>query len=118
MFLRPRIQESLARTLKPLGCDGLVLDAFAGGPILETGPVAAARYLPKARRQRGYAALMALGAELGITVRVSGITNPDFRTPRPAEPEAEPRQRLLPHFEETFRQATQALAGASSPNEG
>jgi DNA repair photolyase len=103
LFLRSRIQENLVRTLKPLGWDGLVVDAFQGGPILETGPVAAARYLPKARRQRGYATLMALGADLGITVRVNGITNPDFRPPRPPEAVAGPRQRLLPHFEETFQ---------------
>jgi DNA repair photolyase len=105
LFLRSRIQDNLARALKPYGRDELVLGAFAGGPVLEAGLVAAARYLPKARRQRGYAALMALGAERGITVRVSSLTNPDFRAlPSSATP-APPRQRLLPHFEEGARQA-------------
>jgi DNA repair photolyase len=104
MFLRPRIQENLCRTLEPLGYNEGVQDAFRGGPILEAGPVAAAQYLPKARRQRGYAALMALAAEVGITVRVSGMTNPDFRAPPPAQPTAADPQRMLPPFEETFCQ--------------
>jgi hypothetical protein len=51
---------------------------------LTAGPIAPARYLPKARRQRGYAALVALAAGHGIGVSVSGTTNPDFRSPRPA----------------------------------
>jgi len=100
MFLRPRIQDNLVAALKPLGWDQLVLDAFGGGPILEAGQIAQARYLPKQRRQRGYAALMALAADLGITVKVSGISNPDFRTSRASDSEARPRQRLLPTFED------------------
>jgi hypothetical protein len=100
MFLRPRMQDNLVAALKPLGRDEEVLAEFAGGPILETGSVTPARYLPKARRQRGYAALMALAANLGITVRISAFSNPDFRTGRPVEPEPRSRQRLLPHFED------------------
>jgi hypothetical protein len=40
--------------------------------------------LPKSRRQRGYAALMAMAAVHGITVSVCSATNPDFSTPAPA----------------------------------
>jgi hypothetical protein len=99
MFLRPRIQENLAAALRPHGWDQLVLDEYQGGPVLQSDAIAPARYLPKPRRQRGYAVLMALASELGIAVSVSGITNPDFRTPPKAD--LRPRQRLLPHFEET-----------------
>jgi DNA repair photolyase len=101
LFLRSRIEDNLAAALKQHGWDKWVAEAFAGGPDLQQGRGAPARYLPKARRQRGYAALMALAAGLGIAVRVSGASNPDFRTPRPAE--ARPRQRLLPPFEEDLR---------------
>jgi hypothetical protein len=66
--------------------------------VLGEGTLAPARYLPKTRRQRGYAALMALAAGYGITVRVSGITNPDFGRPRRTESRAVTRQRLLPSF--------------------
>ncbi len=98
LFLRPRIQENLAKALQPLGLDEAVGDAFRGGPFLETGAVATAHYLPKPRRQRGYAALMALASELGIGVGISGLTNPDFQ-PGHAAPLPRPRQRLLPPFE-------------------
>jgi DNA repair photolyase len=98
MFLRPRIHDNLSAALAPHGWDRLVLDAYAGGPMLETESIAPARYLPKPRRQRGYAVLMSLASEMGITVAVSGVTNPDFRAPPRSS--SRPRQRLLPHFED------------------
>jgi DNA repair photolyase len=101
MFLRPRIQDNLSAALKPHGWDRLVLDCFTGGPVLQTESIAPARYLSKARRQRGYAVLMALASELGITVGVSGVTNPDFRAPMKSEPRS--KQRLLPQFEDGAR---------------
>jgi DNA repair photolyase len=99
MFLRPGIRANLARVLEPLGWDKTVFDAFAGGPILSGRGLAPAQYLPKARRQRGYAALMALAAEREITVTVSAATNPDF-TPsqRPNQPPAPGRRLLAPRF--------------------
>ncbi len=97
LFLRPGIQESLARALAAHGWPD-VLEQYAGGPMLKSDGVAAARYLPKARRQRGYAALMALAAEFGISVSVCGLTNPDFGRPRPVA--------------ETPRISLAALAGA------
>jgi DNA repair photolyase len=98
MFLRPRIQENLVQALGPYGWDRALLEAFAAGPILQAGNVAAARYLPKARRQRGYATLMALAANHGIKVSVSSITNPDFAygSNQPATRRAGP---VLPLFE-------------------
>jgi DNA repair photolyase len=98
LFLRPRIEENLAGALAPHGWDRAVLDAFAGGPLLHGGPIAAARYLPKGRRQRGYATLIALAANLGMSVRVNSVTNPDFTPPRnrPTYPAPQP---VLPLFE-------------------
>jgi hypothetical protein len=76
----------------PPGVTDAVRQAYEGGPML-----AGARYLPRARRQRGYATLMALGAAHGITVGVSRLTNPDFAAP-PARPEPGRARRLLPLF--------------------
>jgi len=101
LFLRPAIGEQLSRALSPYGLDEPVLSAFEGGPILQDGAIAAARYLAKVRRQRGYAAIMALASRHGISVTVSGLTNPDFRLP-PPPPEPAPRQRLLPQFAGEF----------------
>lgn len=97
LFLRPRIRENLLPALEPLGWDVPVLDAFADGVMLEAGGIAPARYLAKGKRQRGYASLMALAAGFGISVSVSGLTNPDFRSHAAAEDR--PRQRLLPYFD-------------------
>jgi hypothetical protein len=110
MFLRQRIRQNLEAALAPHGWDRPVLDAFVNGPVLETGLVASARYLPKARRQRGYATLMALAADLGMTVSVSSLTNPDFRLAGPAANDI-PRQRPLPSFEDVF--APRGLARAT-----
>jgi DNA repair photolyase len=98
MFLRQGIRENLVQALEPHGWDGMVMAAFHGGPVLESGNIAPARYLPKARRQRGYSTLMALAANLGITVSVSGLTNPDFRPARVPAPEMSARQMMLPMF--------------------
>ena len=97
LFLRPGIRDNLVQALEAYGWEDMVLDAFVGGPLLKVGSIAPACYLPKARRQRGYASLMSMAAGLGITVSVSGITNPDFQAPRPT-PDAQPQQRLLPRL--------------------
>jgi DNA repair photolyase len=95
LFLRPAIAENLRHALGDEGADTL-LAAFASGPILAAGSIAPARYLPKPYRQRGYAALMALGAELGITVGVSGTANPDFAASRPSGQPVPHRRALFP----------------------
>ena len=96
--LRNGIRDNLVRELEKEGWAEMVLDAFEGGPVLSAGTIAPARYLPKARRQHGYAALMALAADMGMTVSVSGLSNPDFQTPRRQEAAPAARQRLLPNF--------------------
>jgi DNA repair photolyase len=88
LFLRPGITENLQATLQPRGWDDRVLDAYAEGPMLAGDGIAPARYLPRVRRQRGYAALMALASRHGIHVQVSALSNPDFASPRPAASEA------------------------------
>jgi DNA repair photolyase len=99
MFLRPGMQESLLRALEPYGCAGTVLEAFQGGPVLQTGTSRFARHLPKRLRQRGYAAIMALAADLGMTISVNGATNPDFRPSSPLERAGTSwQQPLLPAF--------------------
>jgi len=104
MFLRPGIRANLIRALEPHGWEQMVLHAYTGGPFLTGDGVAAAQYLPKARRQRGYAAMMALAAGLGISVSVSGTSNPDFTTPRRPTPVENPPRRLLPQFIAAGRQ--------------
>ncbi len=96
LVLRPGMQDSLIEALEPHGCAEPVLDAFTGGPVIPTGTSRPVRYLPKRLRQRGYAAVMALAAELGITIRVNGDTNRDFY---PASRlQTSWRQPLLPAF--------------------
>lgn len=99
MFLRQGIRDNITAALAAHGWDKQVLDAFAGGPILEGEGIAAARYLSKSRRQHTYATMMALAAGHGITVRVCDITNPDFRPPRRVDVPLTPRQPLLPMFD-------------------
>jgi DNA repair photolyase len=77
LYLRPRIEETLQAALAPHGLDGLALDEFERGPILGNRQNAA-RYLPRSRRQHGYAAVMALAAGFGISVGINPLSNPDF----------------------------------------
>lgn len=91
VFLRERIQTNLVEALRSSGIGSKFLEEYQGGPVMPSDHIAPARYLPKRRRQQGYAALMALAAPRGIRVRVSSVTNPDFGPP--AAPL--PLQRLL-----------------------
>ena len=89
---RGRIEEALHE----MGVLDGVMDAFVEGPVVrERGDEM--RLLPKAFRQRGYALMMSLAAERGLTVRMSSISNPDFRRP-PIEPSPSTRS-----LQETFR---------------
>lgn len=98
MFLREGIADNLVTGLHESGLDEVILEQFRGGPVLTAPGMAPARYLSKARRQRGYARLMALAASLDIKVSVSAVTNPDFGThPRP-EPVLRPRLSLRALF--------------------
>jgi len=103
LFLRPAIRDQLVEAMVQNGLADTVTEEFATGPILQARGLAPARYLPRARRQRGYAALMALAAARGIAVGITAMTNPDFPTARAPVPESPPRQRLLPLFLEQIR---------------
>jgi hypothetical protein len=86
LSLRPGSRDELAEVLAAHELADVALSEFVGGPFLKGRFAPAAQYLPKLRRQRGYAALMALGAGLGITVGVCRLSNPDFELPRRARP--------------------------------
>ncbi|MCX7701587.1 MAG: hypothetical protein N2039_11990 [Gemmataceae bacterium] len=71
---RGRVEEALHE----LGVLDSVMDAFVEGPVVrERGEYV--RLLPKPHRHRGYASAMALAAELGMTLKISSTSNPDFR---------------------------------------
>lgn len=93
LFLRSGIQEQIERELGSQGWAHAIIERYANGPVLPMGRIAAARHLPRADRQAGYALLMTLAARHGMQVRVNGLTNPDF-TPR----------RDAPIAGQTFRQ--------------
>lgn len=96
LFLRPAIRDHLLPVLTEWGMDETVLAEFADGPLLNCDGLGAARLLPKARRQRGYATVMALAVKHGISVKVCGLTNPDFGGPLPKSMAAvAPRPALL-----------------------
>jgi hypothetical protein len=95
VVLRSGARESFLRVLEPHGWHDVVLDAFADGCQLKIGAGGAAWCLSKSRRQRGYATVIALAAALGMTVRIDGVTNPDFG-PKAEPATSAPRQRLLP----------------------
>lgn len=80
LFLPGGCHEQIQQALQPHHWDALVLDAYARGPRLRSGGQTA-HFLPKIRRERGYAALMALAANAGITVRLNAMSNPDFARP-------------------------------------
>jgi DNA repair photolyase len=83
LFLRQNIVEQMKAALPGDVCSA-VLTAYDGGPVLSSAGLAGARYLPRSRRQRGYATLMALASRRGMAVTVSALTNPDFTPTRPA----------------------------------
>jgi DNA repair photolyase len=95
LFLREDIAEQLRSQLGEPG--EAVVRAFAGGPVLRAHGLPSARYLPRGRRQRGYATLMALAAERQITVSVAAWSNPDFQQPAalPARPRSSLREMYL-----------------------
>jgi DNA repair photolyase len=82
MFLRHGMEGVLERDLGPLGWSKPIMEAFQGGPVLAMGSIAPAQHLPRHYRQNGYALLMSLASQRGITTSVSGLTNPDFKPPR------------------------------------
>jgi DNA repair photolyase len=78
LVLHQRNEQHLQATLRPLGLDTLVMEEYVHGPILRHDRGPSGRYLPRPRRQHGYAALMAMAASFGLRVSVNALTNPDF----------------------------------------
>lgn len=86
-------EESYRDYLAALGWDETVLAPFAEGFVRREG-ASLIRYLPKGRRQQGYARLMTLAADFGITVSVSAASNPDFAKPAPRSAVVQPELRF------------------------
>ena len=95
LVLRPGVRERLQDGLATHGWAEIVLGAFHDGTTFRDGPNPAAVYLSKAKRQRGYAALMATATEFDISTRLSSLANPDFRPPRPPDAASSARARAL-----------------------
>jgi DNA repair photolyase len=87
-YLAPRLDdfERLAQTMHANGLPPTLLESYETGPVVAAGVGRRVRLLPKLRRQQGYANLMALAAEFGMTIRLSRRTNPDFRPTTIANP--------------------------------
>lgn len=79
-FLRTGIRQNLRRAFSGAEVSFKKAEsAYMGGPILSCGRVAPGRYLSRKRRERGYARLSALAAEVNIRVTLSTTTNPDYQ---------------------------------------
>jgi DNA repair photolyase len=89
-YLSIRDGSEVRQALSPLRAEA-VLAEYQDGPMR-----AGVRLLPRERRQRGYATLMALAAEHELTIGVSILSNPDFEAPRP--PVETTRPKLLDLF--------------------
>jgi DNA repair photolyase len=81
LVLHARIEEAFLASLRPHGLDAIVADEYARAPVFSRVRGMPGRYLPRARRQHGYAALMAMAANFGLRVSVNAVTNPDFAVP-------------------------------------
>jgi DNA repair photolyase len=78
LVLTRRNERHLQQALRPMGLDSMVWDEYAHGPMLRSEGGPSGRYLPRSRRQHGYAVLMAMAAGLGMRISVNALTNPDF----------------------------------------
>jgi DNA repair photolyase len=95
-FMRAGIRANLENAVEAVGADIEDIDAeYQKGPILTSGLIAAARYLPRIRRERNYASIIAWGEELGIRVSVCSTTNPDFHRPATSRAASTSRPSLL-----------------------
>jgi len=95
LVLRPGVKEQMQQALDLPGWAELVLSAYVDGPVLRDGPQPPAQYLSKAKRQRGYANLIALAVGQGLSLQLNSLSNPDFRPPRQPSPVNLARARSL-----------------------
>jgi DNA repair photolyase len=86
LAIDPLHQPLIVNMLDECGWADRVLAEYLDGPVLRIGRSAPARLLPRTRRQRGYAGVMALAADYGITVSVCRFSNPDFHPAAAAIP--------------------------------
>ena len=95
-FMRGGIRANVEETLEREGLEIDALDeAYRKGPVLTSGLIAQARYLPRIQRERSYAALVSWGEELGIRITVCRTTNPDFHSADAEQSVPKPRLSLL-----------------------
>jgi DNA repair photolyase len=80
LVLRPGLREQMQRELASCPWLEPMLSAYEDAPLMRDGHQLS-QFLHKSKRQRGYAMLMSLAANLGIDVRLNGLTNPDFHSP-------------------------------------
>ncbi len=102
LVLRPGVRKQMERELASRPWLEAALSAYDDGPMLRDGNQLS-QFLHKSKRQRGYAMLMSLAANLGIEVRLSGSTNPDFYSPPPAVRPG----RIVPSLRQAFRDSLQ-----------
>lgn len=81
LVLRPGVREQIERAWAEHSWLEPLLSAYADGPMLRDGRQVS-QFLHKSKRQRGYALLMSLAANFGISMRLKGIDNPDFQSAR------------------------------------
>jgi hypothetical protein len=84
LVLQGKAERDLQAALHKSGLDSLVLEEYAAARFVRPADGIAGRYLPRSRRQHGYATVMALAAGLGIRVTINALTNPDFTPANPA----------------------------------
>lgn len=107
LFLREGLVPNVQSVLAPLGYFDRVIHEYEKGPHLQTKSLAMSRFLPRQRRQKGYALLTSLASVHGIQVVVSHATNPDFTIPHA-------KQQKLPRLLELSRNNLR-LAPESQP---
>lgn len=103
LYLRAGQRALVQEQLEPHGWSELVLAAYANAHITREPGHAPVLFLPKNRRQRGYALLTSIAAELGMEVRLSRTANPDFERPKRPDPVTSARFQAFMH---SLRQRT------------
>jgi DNA repair photolyase len=81
LALTPNSRSAIEAELGSVHWAQPLLTQYEKGPTVRFDRQVRAQLLPRRERERGYATLIALGAERGITVRINAMTNPDFSPP-------------------------------------
>ena len=78
LYLHTAMTESLDEAIAPLGWVEKLRDDFEGGQVFRLGSVGATKHLPLEARRAGFARIIALGAEFGLSVTTGSSQNPDL----------------------------------------